>query len=222
MRVLVFGATGSAGGSALKAALAAPDVKEVVAVVRRSLPHKDPKLRVIVHENFLDFTSLANEFTGFDACLWALGVSSAQVSKEDDYRRITRDYAVAAAKVLKERSPKIAFQFVSGMSTNINGRLMWARVKGEAERDLTDMLGAVCFRPGAIDGERSASASAAWYAPLLPLFKVFAPFRSMYVTGEDLGRAMLQSTREGLRSTILENRDIRDMADRSRQSGGKT
>jgi uncharacterized protein YbjT (DUF2867 family) len=215
MRVLVFGATGSAGGSVLKAALAAADVSQVIAVARRALPVTNPKLRVIVHENFLDFGTLANDFTGIDACFWALGVSSAQVSKEDDYRRITRDYAVAAAKVLKERSPKVAFQFVSGMSTNANSRLMWSRVKAQAERDLTDLVGAVSFRPGAIDGERSASASAAWYAPLLPLFKVFAPFRSLYVTGNDLGRAMLQSTRDGLRARVLENRDIRDLADRS-------
>ena len=215
MRVLVFGATGSAGGSVLKAALAAPDVTQVIAVVRRALPFTNPKLRVIVHDNFLDFSALAKDFTDVDACFWALGVSSAQVRQEDEYRRITRDYAVAAAKVLKERSPKVAFQFVSGMSTKANSRLMWSRVKAQAEQDLTDMLGAVCFRPGAIDGERSASAAAAWYAPLLPLFKVFAPFRSLYVTGNDLGRAMLQSTRDGLRARILENRDIRDLADRS-------
>ena len=220
MRVLVFGATGSAGGSVLKAALAAADVSDVLAVVRRPLTFKDPKLHVIVHDNFLDFGALAPEFSNVDACFYALGVSAAQVSKEDDYRRITRDYAVAAARVLKERSPSIAFQFVSGMGTRTRSRVMWSRVKAQAESDLTELLRAVCYRPGAIDGERSVSTSAAWYAPLRPLFKVFAPFRSMYVTGNDLGRAMLQSTREGLRATILESRDIRDLADRSRSMGG--
>ncbi len=50
---------------------------------------------------------------------------------------------------------------------------------------------------------------------LRPLFKVFAPFRSWYITGRDLGRAMLQGAREGLRRQVLENRAIRDLADRS-------
>ena len=215
MRVLVFGATGSAGGSVLKAALAAADVSDVLAVVRRPLMFKDPKLRVMVHDDFGDFTALADEFSNVDACLFALGVSAAQVSKEDDYRRITRDYAVAAARVLRERSPNVAFQFVSGMGTRPHSRVMWSRVKALAESDLMDLIGAVCYRPGAIDGESAVSASAAWYSPLRPLFKVFAPFRSLYVTGNDLGRAMLQATREGLRHKILENRDIRDLADRS-------
>src|SRR5262245_42624595 len=104
MRVLVFGATGSAGGSVLKAALGAADVGEAIAVVRRPLPLSDPKLRVLTHENFLDFSARAKDFTGFDACFWALGVSSLQVKIEADYRRITRDFAVAAATVLKTAS----------------------------------------------------------------------------------------------------------------------
>ena len=36
MKILVFGATGSAGGSVLRVCLAAPDVEEVRAIVRRS------------------------------------------------------------------------------------------------------------------------------------------------------------------------------------------
>jgi len=216
MRVVVFGASGAAGGSVLKAALRAADVSDVLAVLRRPLPFKDPKLRVIMHDDFSDFAALADEFTNIDACFFALGVSAAQVSREDDYRHITRDYAVAAARVLKERSPNEAFQFVSGMGTKAHSRVMWSRVKAQAESDLMDLVGAVCYRPGAIDGAPSVSASGAWYSRLRPLFKVFAPFRSLYVTGNDLGNAMLQATREGLRHKILENRDIRDLADRSR------
>lgn len=219
MRVLIFGATGSAGGSALRVALASPDVTQVTAIVRRELAITHPKLRVATHANFLDFGAIAPEFTGIDTCLYALGVSVSQVPREDDYRRVTRDFAVAAARVLKVRSPAATMQFISGAGTRAGSRIMWARVKAEAETELTTLVGAVCFRPAAIDGEPSASQEKTWYAPLKPLFKVFAPFRSLYVTGEDLGRAMLQSAREGLRARILENRDIRDLADRSSPIG---
>ena len=213
MRVLIFGASGSAGASILKVALRPPNVSDVIAIVRKPLSASNAKLRVVTHNDFLDFSPVASHFAGIDACFFALGVSSFQVREESEYRRITRDFAVAAAKTLKTRSPGACFNFISGASTDPNSKWMWARVKAQAEKDLTEMMDANCFRPGAIDGERSAAA--AWYAPMLPLFKVFAPFRSMYISGDDLGRGMLQAAREGMRRRILENRDIRDCGDRS-------
>ena len=41
------------------------------------------------------------------------------------------------------------------------------------------------------------------------------PFRSLYVTGDDIGRAMLQATRERLRGRIVENAEIRAIAART-------
>ena len=216
MNALIFGATGSAGASVLKATLADAAVTEVRVIVRRAPKRTSPKLRVFIHDDFLNFDKVSAAFDGVDACFFCLGVSSTQVKDEPTYRRITHDYAVAAAKALKARSPKASFHFISGRSTDINGRWMWARVKGEAERDVTELVDAVIYRPGAIDGEPSESAARTWYEPLRGLFKLFAPFRSLYITGDDLGRAMLQATREGLRRRILENPDMRDLADRAR------
>lgn len=213
MIILVFGATGSAGGSVLGACIHAADVAEVRAITRRPLTIAHPKLLVVEHADFLNYSAVDAAFASVDACFFCIGVSAAQVSKEAEYQRITRDYAVAAARALLARSPNAAFHFVSGMGTRPNSRIMWSRVKAEAERELMDLAGAVCYRPGAIDGEPTGSK--AWYAPLRPLFKVFSPFRGLYVKGEDLGRAMLQGTRERLRKRILENSEIRDLADRS-------
>lgn len=213
MIILVFGATGSAGGSVLSACIHAADVAEVRAITRRPLTIAHPKLLVVEHADFLNYSAVDAAFASVDACFFCIGVSAAQVSKEAEYQRITRDYAVAAARALLARSPNAAFHFVSGMGTRPNSRIMWSRVKAEAERELMDLAGAVCYRPGAIDG--APTGSKAWYAPLRPLFKVFSPFRGLYVKGEDLGRAMLQGTRERLRKRILENSEIRDLADRS-------
>ena len=214
MKVIVFGASGSAGGSVLRAALAARDVDEVRAIVRRPLTLSHPKLKVVNHGNFLDFADSAAAFDNIDSCFFCLGVSSAQVRKEDDYRRITHDFAIAAAEMLKRRSPNATFQFISGASTRSDSRWMWARVKAQTENDLRDLVGSNAFRPGAIYGEPSDSGT--WYAPFRPLFKVFAPFRSLYIDGADLGRAMLQAARDKTRGQTLENRDIRDLADRAR------
>jgi hypothetical protein len=39
--------------------------------------------------------------------------------------------------------------------------------------------------------------------------------RSLYVSGEDLGRAMLRAAMEGMRGRIIENAEIREIAERA-------
>jgi len=212
MKILLFGATGSAGGSVLRVCLADPAVEEVRAIVRRPLPLDHEKLRVFVHKDFQDYRGVEEAFAGVDACLFCLGISATQVSGEEEYRRITYGFAVAAARALKAQSPGAAFHFISGQGTSLTSRFMWARVKAETERELMKAVDAVCWRPAAIDGAPSDNAPRA-YKVLRPLFRVLKPFRSLYISGEDLGRAMLRATIEGMRGRVIENAEIRDMAE---------
>ncbi|MGZ5496467.1 MAG: hypothetical protein ACXWFO_06910, partial [Candidatus Aminicenantales bacterium] len=152
-------------------------------------------------------------FAGLDACLYCLGISATQVSGEEEYRKITHDFALTAARTLELQSPTSAFHFISGQGTRLDSRMMWARVKAETERNLIALLGAVCWRPAFIDGEPSQNAPRV-YKVLRPLFRLFKGFRNLYVTGEDIGRAMLQATSEGIRGRIIENAEIRDIAAR--------
>jgi len=215
MKVLVFGATGSAGGSVLRVCLSTPGVEEVRVIVRRPLKLAHGKLRVFIHEDFLDYGAIEEAFAGVDACLYCLGISTTQVSGEEEYRKITHDFALAAARALQHRSPAAALHFISGQGTRLDSRMMWARVKAETERDLIALMSAVCWRPAFIDGEPSQSAP--WiYNLLRPLFRLFKGFRNLYVTGEDIGRAMLQATTEGIRGRTIENAEIRDIAARAR------
>lgn len=154
---------------------------------------------------------LSDTLDGVDACFYCLGISVSQVSGEEEYRRITHDFAMAAARTLQRRSPGAAFHFISGQGTRLDSRMMWARVKAETERDLIDLVQAVCWRPGFIDGADSANAPRI-YQTLRPLFRLLSPFRSLYVTGEDIGRAMIQATWENLRGRIIENPEIRERA----------
>ncbi len=84
MIVLLFGATGSAGGSVLRACLDAAEVTEVRALVRRVPTVTDPKLRAIVHRDFADYRGAEAAFAGVDACFYCLGKSVRQVSGEPD------------------------------------------------------------------------------------------------------------------------------------------
>ncbi len=182
-------------------------------MVRRSTGVTNGKLREITHDDYLDYSPIAQEFAGVDACFFCLGVSVRQVPAEVDYRRIHHAFPMAAATLLRERSARASFHYLSGGSAGLNSRWMWARVKAEAERDLINAVEAVCWRPAMIDGEPFSSQPGLTklLRPVLRL--IFKPFRSMYVMNVDIGRAMLNGARADLRARILENSDIRDLAD---------
>jgi uncharacterized protein YbjT (DUF2867 family) len=220
MVVLLFGASGSAGGGVLQACLDAAAVTEVRAVVRRPLDLEHPKLRLVLHQTFDDFGRIALQFAGIDACFYCLGKSSTQVKTEAEYRRLTYDFAMAAARALWQASPQAVFQFVSGTSTRLDSRYMWARVKAETERDLLATGHPVnCWRPAAIDGVPSASEPLLFRVARPVVRVVFGPFRGLYVEAEDIGVAMLAATASGIRGRILENAEIRDLADGARGGG---
>jgi hypothetical protein len=190
----------------------------VRAVSRKPLRAANPKLRVVLHDDFLGYAGIRDAFEQVDACFFCLGISVRQVpgatpaEREAGYRRITRDFAMAAADALRVTSPDAAFQYLSGGRTHATSRMMWARVKAEAETALRDRIGANAFRAAFIDGADSA-ASPRLYQWLRPAFRLLRFRRSLYLTAEDLGLAMLEATRLGLREQVLENVDIRDLAD---------
>ena len=220
MIVLLFGATGLAGSGVLRACLDSPAVTEVRALVRRSTGVHHPKLREIVHADYLDYSAVAGEFAGVDACYFCLGVSVSQVPDEAAYRRIHQAFPIAAATVLRSRSPAAQFHYLSGGRAGVKSRWMWARVKGEAERDLMAEFSATCWRPAMIDGHQVANQPALTNFLRPVLRAVFKPFRGMYVWNDDIGRAMLQATKQGIKNRIIENAELRDLADAERASAG--
>jgi len=212
MNILIFGASGTAGGAVLQACLNTSLVKEVRAIVRKPLGLTDAKLWELRHTNYLDYTAVPEAFRELDACLFCLGISVTQVSNEE-YVKISHDYPIAVANMLKAESPHAAFHYISGAGTRADSRTFWSKVKGQTENELMELAGAVCWRPAYIDAKPSASLPN-MFAMLHPALRLLKPFRSLYVSGEDLGRAMLQATREKLRQRVIENAQIRELAGR--------
>lgn len=213
MKILLFGSTGSAGAAVLDTCLAASLVDEVRAITRRPLMHTNSKLRTFVHKDFLNYATVEEAFRNIDACLFCLGVSATQVSKED-YRTITYSYTLAAANMLKRCSPTAAFHYISGQGTKPNSRMFWSQVKAQVELDLIKLIEADCWRPAFIDAKPSATLPKL-YALFYPIGRLLKPFPNLYIHGHDLGRAMLQATVENLRSRIIENAEIRQIAARA-------
>ncbi|MFI5958621.1 epimerase [Cryptosporangium sp. NPDC051539] len=221
MKVILFGATGMVGQGVLRECLLAPDVTEVLAVGRSSLQRAslqldEGKLRERVLPDLADLSPIADELAGFDACFFCLGVSSVGMS-EADYRRITYDLTLSAARLLAAKNPGMTFTYVSGQGTTTQGRSMWAKVKGKTEDDLLALpFHAYMFRPGFIrpmHGEGPKSRVYRWAytvtGPLTTLLVRFAP--GYATTTEKLGRAMLAVARSQPEKHVLENPDISEL-----------
>jgi uncharacterized protein YbjT (DUF2867 family) len=185
MNVVIFGATGMVGQGVVKECLRDPEIEKILVIGRQAAGVNHPKVQEIVRADLLNLSPLKNELAGLDACFFCLGVSALGMN-ETDYRKVTYDLAVAAARALLAASPGITFEYISGQGTDSSakGRVMWARVKGETENALLQMpfKAAYMFRPGMIiplDGVRSKTQ---WYRliygalqPLLPLLERIAP-----------------------------------------------
>jgi uncharacterized protein YbjT (DUF2867 family) len=217
MNVLLFGATGMVGQGVLRECLLDPDLHAVQSVGRTATGVRHIKLREIVQRDLSKYPSFDSDMSGFDACFFCLGVSSAGM-KEADYERVTYGLTLAIAERLSRLNPGMTFIYVSGAGTDSTerGRFMWARVKGRTENALLRLpfKAAYMFRPGFIQplhGVRSKTAVYnIFYAitkPLIPLFRFALP--NFILTTEEMGRAMLVVAKHGAPKHILESRDIR-------------
>ena len=216
MKVILFGATGMVGQGVLRECLLDAEVESVLAVGRSPTGQSNARLREILHDNFVDFSAIESQMTGFDACFFCLGVSSVGMD-EERYRHLTYDVTMAAATTLAKLNPGMVFVYVTGRGTDSTeqGRLMWARVKGKTENDLLRLpfKAAFMFRPAGIQPLHGITSKTAWVqaiyvvaAPLLTLLHRVAP--SYMTTTEQVGRAMIRVARDGYPRPVLESEDI--------------
>lgn len=201
MHIILTGATGLVGSGVLDAMIKAKDITKISILSRKPVQmaadSKDPRISVIIHQDFENYDSkVLEQLQGAKACVWALGISQTKVSAEE-YVKITKDYTIAAAKsfatLTTTPSEPFRFIYVSGEgATQTPGRFsaIFARVKGETEKQLSDMtaempnLRADSVRPGFVDARQHKAVlpyipdpglgykvGAALLTPLIPLMK---------------------------------------------------
>ena len=218
IKAIVLGATGMVGEGVLHECLLHPEVASVLVVNRRPCGVEHEKLTEIIHKDIMDFSPIADQLIGYNACYFCMGVSSVGM-KEEDYRRLTYDLTLHVANTLAESNPDLTFCYVSGAGTDSTeqGRSSWARVKGKTENDLLKLpfKAAYMFRPGYIQptkGLKNAYKIYSVMAPLYPLWKLLCP--KFVVTLEEIGLAMINATLRGYERPVLECRDIATLAAR--------
>jgi uncharacterized protein YbjT (DUF2867 family) len=218
IRAIVTGVTGMVGEGVLYECLEDPQVESVLIINRRPSGFSHPKLREIIHADFLDIRPIEDQLSGYNACYFCLGVSSIGM-KEPEYTKLTYTLTMHVAEVLCRLNPDMTFCYVSGAATDSteSGRQMWARVKGKTENDLMKLpfRQVFAFRPGfmkARDEARNVLKYYKYFIWMFPTLKALFPNTASYLS--QLGQAMLKVTKYGYEKKILEVRDINELADR--------
>jgi uncharacterized protein YbjT (DUF2867 family) len=217
-RLVIVGATGMVGGSALRYALDRPAVGAVTTIGRRKLGISHPKLKEVLHRDFADCSALASALSGQDAAVFCLGAYTGSVS-DVELRKVTVDYTIAFARVLHAAGPDAAFSFLSGSGADPTGqsRLAFARYKGEAEKALLEMgfPRIYIFRPAYIypvEPRQEPNSGYRLLRAIYPAFRLLFP--NQVIRADDLARAMVDVVvggTDGPGGLVFENRDIRGM-----------
>lgn len=215
IHAIIFGATGMVGQSVLLECLDSKDVGKVLLINRRQVSIKHEKLREVIHQDFSDFSSLINEFSGYNACYFCLGVSAVGLS-EEEYTKTTYDLTISVAEAIKKTGVDFTFVYVSGKGTDSSekGSMMWARVKGRTENKLLSMhfKNAYMFRPGFIQslkGIRSKTKAYNFFIAILnPFYFLLKHLKGVVTNTTSFGKAMINITLKGYAKKIIENEDI--------------
>ncbi len=212
IRTIITGTTGMVGEGILYICLQHPQVESVLVINRKTCGVVHPKLREIIHADFFDLSSIADQLSGYNACFFCLGVSSVGMKKEA-YHKMTYTLTLHVAETLVKENPTMTFCYVSGIGTDSSeqGRSMWARVKGKTENDLMKLpfQQVFNFRPGFIKpiaGLKNAQKLYRYIGWLYPIGRALFP--GAFCTLREMGLAMIHTVNRVNERRILEGKDI--------------
>lgn len=227
--VMVFGATGSVGDGLLKAAVEDPDVEKVYVVARRSSPRIEAgvasgKVEMLLHQDFTDYSDLADILPQVNTVLWGLGTTSLGMDDET-YTWIHVDFPVAFinAWLAARTEGPMSFHSVTGMGTDPNGDQHWAREKGRAEIEVAELAEGTGLRTF---GYRSAFVRPTSEQANVMHYVLEAMLRpgSLVISSKELGGSMLEisaRTTELANGTLIDNADSIAFAEAYRRRTGR-
>jgi nucleoside-diphosphate-sugar epimerase len=214
-KAIITGATGMVGEGVLLECLDHPAVEQILVINRKPGGISHPKLREIIHADFMNLTPIEKQLMGYDACFFCLGTSSVGLSQEA-YKHITYDLTLNVAQLLAKGNADMTFCYLTGAGTDSSeqGRIAWARVKGATENALMRLFKrAYMFRPGfmkATPGQKNLKSYYHWFAWVYPIGRALYP--AGFCTLQEVGTAMINTVIKGYPQRILHVKDIVDLA----------
>jgi uncharacterized protein YbjT (DUF2867 family) len=151
--VLLAGATGLIGSTALQVMLGDPRITRVIALVRKPLSTAHPKLEQWVATGDL-LTGLRDERV--DGVVCALGTTIRNVGGDQrKFIHVDKDLVVGIGRWAKAHGAS-GFSVISAVGADASSRVFYNRVKGEMERELeaTGIPALHIFHPSILTGPR--------------------------------------------------------------------
>lgn len=216
MKLIITGATGMVGSEVLRQAIADNEIELITIIVRRPTDITHPKLKTILHQNFLDYSSLENEFKNNDALIWCLGISQNVVSKEE-YIKITYDYAVAAAKAVVQSNNALRFLFLSGRGADNTEKtkLLFGKIKGRTENALKQLPFQKLYiaRPNAINPIHKPKHLPFILRLQYAMVKLFTYITPSYIiNSDDLAKALLYIIKQNAPSQLYNDVQLKQIS----------
>ncbi|ORX48672.1 hypothetical protein BCR36DRAFT_72872 [Piromyces finnis] len=210
VKVIITGTTGFVGEGVLLECLDNDKVDKVLSVSRRATGKTHEKLKELIIPSFKDLSEDDERLQGYDACFYCAGKTSVGV-EESEYRDITIDTPLHFAKALGQNKD-MTFIYVSAYGSDKNGKLMWAKAKGEAEEHFINMKGnpfrntfcpRLCMMK--INPEmKNINRTQKFYSIMTTFTKPF----NMSNTIQEVGKCMISLVLNGYDKQILDCKDI--------------
>lgn len=201
------------GGLVLEHCMNNPAIGQITLVNRKTINVHHPKVKEIIHTDYMNLEPVKEAFLNIDLCFYCLGVYTGQFPK-DEFNKITIDYAKAFGTLLKTLSPNAVVCFLSGAGADSSEKssVLFAKAKGIAENFLLNLgfSKTFIFRPGYIYPVTPRNEPNLAYK----LFRIFyKPLSVIYpnigLTSIQLASKMVSVGLNGNDKIILENNDIR-------------
>jgi hypothetical protein len=139
MKVILFGGSGMVGQGVLRECLLDPDIEKVLSIGRSRINQVDPKIEEIVQRNLFDLSTIESRLSGYDGCIFTLGVSALRMS-EADYAHL-EDWPISgdlcwagAAESLAQQVSWICYDDRETWARNARGRKEGISEKSARER----------------------------------------------------------------------------------------
>ncbi|KAL8773560.1 MAG: hypothetical protein Q9209_001665 [Squamulea sp. 1 TL-2023] len=203
MKVILAGSTGFIGQEVLEQCLQNPIITSIVALLRRDLKLSNPKLKIAIVDNFLEYPeSVSQNMEGAEACIWCLG--RAWMPDNDAARKVCLEYTMAAAMELtstcattaNSKNRKFCFVYLSGAAAERDQtKPLWFKQDYRRIRANQERFESIIFRPGLVLAKETN-------------FRDMVRGLGPSVSVDKLAGAMINKALEGGGSQIVENSEI--------------
>ena len=203
---LVLGATGLIGDLLTHRLVDSPFYANVKVLVRKSLSWQHPRLQEVQ----FDFDHPNGLLTQADDIFCCLGTTIKKAGSRDAFRKVDYQYPLDIAR-LSLANGAHQFAIVTAMGANEESSLFYNRVKGEIERDLTNLNfpALLIFRPSLLLGNRSDYRFGERIASgAMRLFNPLIPDKYKGIDASKVADAMMTTMQQGLTGKHVYESDV--------------